>query len=220
MHEIIQIGDCSIFNSLKGEENKYGTNIIARRTLWKDIENTNDALKQSPAIGHTFIVFLSRPVMFHLHMKTWLFYDCPKAFYDGYEKEDEINQARFCFGEVTKIISLDEKGATIAFTVLKSLTLSDILDSMEIKELPPFLSDFFIRSINEDDYVFTTIGKYFQLSSSYAQGDMGQFCIFTEYKNSYTICLLSEWAFSEEWLIGGHYKLPEEIVQLILPPTL
>ncbi len=214
MQEEIEIGDCSCCRPLKGEAAKYQTDIISTRSLWKEHVETNHALKQSPAVGHTYFVFLKQPVKCSLHTTRWLLYDSPKAFYDGYENEEEIEQAKFCYGQLTKIISYDDNGATVAFTILKTLTLKDILQT-EIKELPGFLADFFIRSVNEDDYALRTIGKYFQLSVSHAQGDIGQFCIFTEHENTYTICLLGEWAFTEDWTFGGKYKLPETIIKLI-----
>ncbi|HSC53271.1 MAG TPA: hypothetical protein VLC98_06625 [Phnomibacter sp.] len=216
MQEEIKIGDCSSCRPLDGEETKYQTEIITTRFLWKENSDTNNALQQSPVAGRAYTVFLQQPVKFRLHMQFWLFYDCPKAFYDGYENEAEIEQARFCYGQLSKIISHNEAGATIEFTVIKTLTIQEVLDTLEMKELPGFLADTFIQAVNEDDYAFKSIGKYFQLSTSYAQGDMGQSCIFTQYKNTYTICLLSEWAFTQDWTLGVKYVLPESIRQAVM----
>ena len=214
--EEIEIGNCSSCRPKDGDEEHYQTNIIATRRLWKENLETNYALEQPPNVGQAYFVFLNQPVKFSLNMKFWLFYDCPKAFYDGYEKEEEIEQARFCFGQITKIISYDKASATVEFTVLKTLTLQDILETKEIKELPEFLADDFIKSVKKDDYNFKPVGKYFELSISYAQGDIGQFCIFTEYENTYTICLFGEWASTGDWTFGGKYKLPESISKIIM----
>ena len=103
--EEIEIGNCSSCRPKDGDEEHYQTNIIATRRLWIENLETNYALEQPPNVGQAYFVFLNQPVKFSLNMKFWLFYDCPKAFYDGYEKEEEIEQARFCFGQITKIIS-------------------------------------------------------------------------------------------------------------------
>ena len=201
---------------MDGEKEKYQTELITTRSFWKNNLESNYTLEQSPDVGQIYFVFLKRPVRISLNLKFWLYYDCPKAFYDGYEKQEEIEQAKFCFGEITKIISHDESGATVAFAVLETLTLQDILKTKEMKELPAFLAESFIQSINNDDYSLKAIGKYFQLNVSLAQGDIGQFCIFTDYENIPTICLFGEWAVTEDWVFGGKYKLPDRIKAVIM----
>lgn len=213
----IKIGNYSDCRPKDGEEALYHTDIITTRYLWRESLESNYALSLVPVVGQAYFVFLSRPVKVSLNQQFWLFYDCPKAFYDGYETEEEIEQARFCFGQITKIVSYDNTGALIEFTVSKTLTLPDILETKETRKLPAFLADFFIQSVQDGDYALRAVGKYFQLSVSYAQGDIGQFCIFTEYENALTICLLGEWAFTGDWNFGGKYSLPESICKALIP---
>jgi hypothetical protein len=76
-------------------------------------------LQSNPIIGNTYFVTLNQPIDYLLHNDLWLFYDCPLAYYNGYENEREIEQANFCFGQVVKIISQHESATTIEFTVKK-----------------------------------------------------------------------------------------------------
>lgn len=215
MQEEIEIRNCSICKPIDRDEQKYQTDIIATSCIWLENLNGNYSLQRNPEIGKTYNVILKQPVRFFLHMKLWLFYDCPLAFYNGYEKEEEIDQARFCYGQITKIVSYDKSGATVEFTIFSSHTFQEILQTKLIKELPTFWADFFISFIGRDEYSFETVGKYYRLAVD-AQGDLGQFCIFTEYENELVICMVNEWSFSENFRFGGKYKLPEEIKKLIM----
>lgn len=216
MQEEIEIRNCVCCRPINRDETKYQTDIIATSCVWRENLEVDYTLQENPTIGQPYFVTLNQPVKFSLNMQLWLFYDCPLAFYNGYEKESEIERAAFCFGEITKIISYNELGATVEFTVSNILTLDDILKTKETKELPKSWSGFFIDFIERQDYSFKTFGKYYQLSVS-AQSDLGQTCIFTAYKSEFLICLINEWSFSENYTFGGKYKLPEGIQKLILP---
>jgi hypothetical protein len=214
--EEIIIGDCSSCRPLEGEIDSYKTEIIARRSLWKDNLETNYALEQSPYVGHTYYVFLKQPIRFRLYSKFWLIYQCPKVFYDGYEKEEEFEKTKFCYGQITKVNSYDKTGAAINFTVLKTKSLQDILETDEARDMPVFLADIFIQSLINKDYDLRIIGKYSQLSTSFAQGDIGHFCIYTQHEDVYTICLYGEWFLNEDWIFGVKYILPESVRKVIM----
>lgn len=217
MHkEEIIIGDGLSCRPKKGEIEKYQTDIITTRNFWKTDLESNYTLEKSPNVGLRYYVFIKQPVKFRLNSQFWLFYDCPKAFYEGYENDAEIEMARFCYGQITKLHSYDDTGAIIDFTIIKTLSLQNIIQLKEIRELPDFLADIFLQSIIKEDYAFKVIGKYYQLSTSFAQGNIGQFCIFTRHENLYTICLLGEWSLRDEWTFGVKYKLPESISKLIM----
>jgi hypothetical protein len=216
MQKEIEIRHCSICKPIDRDEQKYQTDIIATSCVWLENSSGNSSLPEKPEIGKTYTVFLEQPVRFFLHMKLWLFYDCPLASLNGYEKEEEIDQALFCYGQITKIASYDKLGATVEFTVLASHTFQEILQTKPIKELPEFWADFFISSIDRNEYLFETFGKYYKLAVVMAQCDLGQFCIFTKYENELFICMLNEWSFSENFRFGGKYKVPEEIKNLLI----
>jgi hypothetical protein len=216
MEEEIIIGHTPGCEPVDRDETKYQTDIIATSSMWRESLEVDYTLQQSPFAGQTCIVTLNQPVKFSLHMHLWLFYDCPLAYYNGYENENEIEQAGFCFGEITKIISYNEAGATIEFTVSKVLTLQDILRSGQAIVLPKFWTDFFMEFLKKGKYSLESLGKYFKLTVS-AESDLGQTCIFTEYENEWVICLLKEWCFNEDCTFGGKYLLPENIRKLILP---
>jgi hypothetical protein len=211
----IEIRHCSSCRPIDRDETKYHTDIIATSCIWRENLEVDYSLQQNPNIGQTYFVTLNQPVKFFLNMELWLFYDCPLAFYNGYEKEEEIELATFYYGQISKIISYNELGATIEFTVSKKTSFQDILKTRITEELPSFWTNFFIGFLDRQDYSFETFGKYYKLSVS-AQGDLGQTCIFTEYENEFIICMFSEWNFSENGTYGGKYKLPEKIKKLIM----
>lgn len=216
MQEEIEISSCPCCRPIDRDETKYQTDIIATSCVWRENLEVDYPLQENPKVGQSYFVILNQPVKFSLNMQLWLFYDCPLAFYNGYEKEEEIDRAAFCFGEITKIISYNKLGATVEFTVAKILTLQDILEAKEPKELPKTWSGFFMNFIERQDYAFQTFGKYYQLSVS-AQSDLGQTCIFTACGGELLICMINVWSFSENCTFGGKYKLPENIEKLILP---
>ncbi len=211
----IEIKHCSNCQPIDRNETKYQTDIISTSCIWRENLDVDYTLQENPIVGQTYFVTLNAPVKFHLKMELWLFYDCPLAFYNGYEKEEEIELANFCFGQITKIISCNGLGATIEFYVSKSLCFQDILRTSLTNELPSFWTDFFIGFLERNDYSFETFGKYYRLSVT-AQGDLGQNCIFTNYENEFVICMLNEWTFSENGTYGGKYKLPEKIKKIII----
>jgi hypothetical protein len=216
MQEEIEIRNCKCCSPIDRDENKYQTDIIATSCIWRQNLEVGDTLQQTPNAGETYYVTLKPPVKFSLNMELWLLYNCPLATYNGYEKEEEIEQAKFCYGQIMQIVSYNESGATIAFSVLKALTFQDILKTKATMELPDFWADFFNVSIDRDEHVFDTIGKYYILSASAHQGDLGQSCVFTEHENELTICLLHEWCVSANGTFGGKYKLPENIRKQIM----
>lgn len=206
----IEIRHCSSCRPIERDEMKYQTDIIATSCVWRENLEVDYTLQQGPNVGKTYFVILNQPVKFNINLKLWLFYDSPLAYYNGYENEEQIELAKFCFGEITKIISYNELGATIEFTVIKTLTLNETLLTRKITELPKFWTDFFIGFLDRADYSVENFGKYYRLSVS-AQGDLGQSCIFTNHENELFICMLNEWSFSENCTFGGKYKLPEKI---------
>ena len=212
----IEIRHCSSCRPIDRDETKYQTDIIATSCIWRDSLEVDYILQQNPNVGQTYFVTLNQPVRFSLNKELWLFYDCPLAVYNGYEKEEEIELASFYYGQISKIISYNELGVTIEFKVVRKASFQDILKTNTTKDLPIFWTDFFIGYITRQDYSFETFGKYYQLSVS-SQGDLGQTCIFTKYENEYIICMLNEWSFSENGTYGGKYKLPERIKNIIIP---
>jgi hypothetical protein len=215
MQEIIEIIHCC--KPIDRDEIKYQTDIIATSCIWLENLDVDYTLQDCPEEGNTYFIILNRPVRFSLDMKLWLFYDSPLAFYNGYTKEAEIDQALFCYGQITKIISYNEFGATVAFTVSKTKNFQEILRTNPIKELPEVWTNFFIGFIEKNDYTLETFGKFYQFSAAAAQGGLGQVCIFTEFEHEFMICKFYEWNFCENATLGGKYKLPERIKQLILP---
>ncbi len=210
MHEIIEIINNSQSQPIERDENKYHTEIIATSCIWRENLEVEYTLQQKPTIGETYFVTLNQPVRFFLNMELWLFYDCPLAYYNGYEKEEEIELANFCLGHITKIVSYNNLGATIEFKISKMQSYKELLKNREIVELPKFWSDFFINYIDANDFQFETIGKYYVLCA-FSYGDFGQYCIVTEYENDYFICMLDEWKSSEKGIFGGKFKLPDEL---------
>ncbi len=216
MQEEIEIINCKCCQPIDRNETKYQTDIIATSCFWRESLEIGEPLCQAPNVGETYYVTLKPPVKFSLNMKLWLFYDCPFAYDNCYEKEEEIDQAKFCYGQISKIVSYNKLGATVEFLTLRTLTLQDILKTKETKGLPNFWTDFFSSFIDENEYVFNTYGKYYQLSISASEGDQGQTCIFTEYENELIICFLSEWCVLENSTYGGKYKLPDNIRKQIM----
>ncbi|HEY9364709.1 MAG TPA: hypothetical protein VIQ00_15715 [Chitinophagaceae bacterium] len=216
MQEEIELRNCKCCQPIDRDETKYQTDIIATSCIWLENIESKYSLQQTPNAGETHYVTLKPPVKFSLNMELWLLYDCPLATYNGYEKEEEIEKARFCYGQISKIVSYNESGATVEFRILKALTLQDILKTKESIELPGFWAEFFNVSIDRDEYVFDTIGKYYILSASAHQGDLGQSCVITKHENELTICLLHEWVVSANGTFAGKYKLPEEIRKQIM----
>ncbi|OQP60436.1 hypothetical protein A3860_33470 [Niastella vici] len=106
----IEIRHCSLCRPIERNEEKYQTNIIATSCIWRENLEVDYTLQMSPSVAQTYIVVLNQPVKFHLNMSLWLFYDCPTAYYNGYENEAEIEQAKFCFGQITNLVSYNELG--------------------------------------------------------------------------------------------------------------
>lgn len=214
MQKEIEIRHCSICQPVSRDENKYQTDIIATSCFWRENLDVNYSLQEVPIQGQTYIVVLNQPVRFHLHMKLWLFYDCPLAEYNGYEKEEEIEAARFCFGQITKIITYDHFCATVEFTVKQTLSFQEIIETRTAKDLPESWSVFFTDFIKSNNYWLEQLGNYYVLGVS-VQSDLGQICIITKSGDDYFICMLNEHCFSENATYGGKYKLPENIKTLI-----
>lgn len=214
-NELIEIRNCSCCQPIDRDESKYQTDMIATSCIWRENLEVEYTLQQNPTIGETYFVTLNQPVTFFQDMELWLFYDCPLAFYNRYEKEEEIELANFCYGKISKILSYNELGATIKFTVFRKLSLKDILTLSPIREFPIRWTEFFIGFISRQDYSFERFGKYYKLSGT-AQGDLGQSCIFTKHENDFIICMVSEWSFSENGTFGGKYKLPDELRKILI----
>ena len=210
MQEEIEIRHCSLCRPIDRDETKYQTDVMATSCIWRESVDADHNLKESPIIGQTYFVTLNQPVKFRLNMDLWLYYDCPLVFYNGYETEREVEQSKFCYGQLISIISHNELGATVEFTIKNTLTFQEILTARPVKELPGFWTDFYLYFIERDEYALTQFGKYFQLSVS-AQGDVGLSCILTKFDNQYFICKINQWSFNENYTFGGKYILPEVV---------
>ena len=211
MHEEIEISHCSLCKPIDRDETKYQTDIMATSCTWKESLDGNNSLQESPLTGQTYFVTLKPPVKFQLNMDLWLYYDCPLVSVNGYETEQEVEQSKFCYGQITSIIRHNETGATVEFTIKNTLTFQEILATNPVKELPGFWSDFYLDSLKDDDYSLIELGKYFQLSVSVAQGDIGLSCILTKIDNKFFIFKMYHWSFHEDYTFGGKYILPEII---------
>ncbi len=184
---------------------------MATSCAWRESLDGNNSLQESPLTGQTYFVTLKPPVKFRLNMDLWLYYDCPLVSINGYETEQEVEQSKFCYGQITSIIRYNESGATVEFTIKDTLTFQDILAKKPVKELPEFWTDFYLSSLKDDDYSLIKLGRYFQLSVSAAQEDIGLSCIITKIDNKFFICKMYHWSFHEESTFGGKYILPEFI---------
>ena len=193
---------------------KYQTDIIATRCTWRESLEVEYTLQNTPETGQKYTITLHQPVKFSLNMHLWLFYDCPLAFYNGYEKEEEIEAARFCFGEITQVIYYDNSTANIEFTVKEILSFSDILKTKTLEDLPQFWADFYTGFIKRNDFSLEKFGKYYTFNVS-AQSDLGQKCVIRKQWKEYVICFLNEWCFAENATYGGKYRVPENIKNLI-----
>jgi len=208
MQEEIEIRHCSICQPIDRDETKYQTDIIATSCIWRESLDVNHSLQESPITGQTYFVTLNQPVKFRLNMDLWLYYDCPLVSLNGYETEHEVEQSKFCYGKIISIISYNELGATVEFTIKNTLTFQEILTGRPVKQLPGFWTDFYLYFIEREEYSLLQFGKYFQVSVS-AQGDVGLSCILTKIDNQYYICKMYHWSISENYTFGGKYILPE-----------
>jgi hypothetical protein len=211
MREEIEIRHCSLCKPIDRDEAKYQTDVMATSCTWKESLDGNNSLQESPLTGQTYFVTLKPPVKFWLKMDLWLYYDCPLVSINGYETEQEVEQSKFCYGQINSIIRHNESGAIVEFTIKDTRTFQEILATKPIKELPEFWTDFYICSLKHDDYSLIELGKYYQLSVSAAQGDIGLSCIITKTNNKFFICKMYHWSFHEESTFGGKYILPEII---------
>ena len=211
MREEIEIRHCSLCKPIDRDETKYQTDVMATCCTWKESLDSNNSLQESPLTGQTYFVTLKPPVKFWLNMDLWLYYDCPLVSINGYETEQEVEQSKFCYGQINSIISHNELGAIVEFTIKDTRTFHEILATKPIKELPEFWTDFYIYSLKQDDYSLVEFGKFYQLSVTAAQGDIGLSCILTKIDNKFFICKMYHWSFHEEFTFGGKYILPEII---------
>ena len=211
MQQEIEIIHCSLCKPIERDETKYRTDLIATSCDWLESLDNNNSLKESPIKGQTYFVALKPPVKFWLNMELWLYYDSPSVSINGYETEQEAEQSKFCYGEITSIVSHNKTGATIQFAVKETLTFQEILATKPLKELPKFWAEFYYDSLKEDNFSLMKFGKYLQLSVTDAQGDIGLQCLVTGVDNQYLICKMIHWSFHEEFTFGGKYILPEFI---------
>jgi hypothetical protein len=214
MEDIIEIRRCQCCYPIDRDEVKYQTDIIATGCVWRESIELEYTLQESPVTGNTYVIMLKQPVSFAINMDLWLFYECPLAFYNGYENESEVEQSKFCYGKITNLISRNDFGAIVEFKVNSILTLQEILATRPVKELPKFWTEFLMTFIDRNDFGFAEYGKYLDIGVS-AQGDLGQSCLFTKIDNQYYICLVKEHSFSEERIFGGKYLLPKIIQERI-----
>lgn len=191
------------------------TDIIAPACYWKDSPELN-YMKKNPLVGETYLVEITAPVTLGINMDLWLFYDSPFAVFNGYDREEDVDRANFCYGEVTKMINHNEKAAIIEFTVKKINSYHDILRTKPVNELPEFWTAPFMKSINENRYGLLEAGKYWELSFS-IQGSSGQSCVFTKVGDQHIIFKVNEYLLSEEYYFGGNYLLPDVIRNKIFP---
>lgn len=210
MREEIEIRRCSLCKPVDRDEAKYQTDIIATSCTWRESLDVNHSLKESPIAGQTYFVILNQPVKFWLNMDLWLYYDSPLVSINGYETEQQVEQSRFCYGQLLSVISQNEAGVTVQFEVKQTLTLQELLTTRPVKELPAIWTDFYLSFIERDEYSLLQYGKYFQLSVS-VQGDIGLSCIVTKTTDQYLICKIDDWSFSEHYTFGGKYLLPDII---------
>jgi len=212
----IEIVHCALCKPIDRDEVKYRTDIIATSCSWLESLDNNNSLRESPIIGQTYYVTLKPPVKFWLNMNFWLYYDSPSVSINGYETEQEVEQSKFCFGEITSIVGHNESGATIGFAIKETLTFHEILATKPLRELPEFWTEFYYDSLKEDNFSLMKFGKYIQLSVTDAQGDIGLQCIVTKVDNQYLICKMTHWSFHEEYTFGGKYILPKFIREKVL----
>ena len=147
MCEEIEIKHCSICSPIDRDEIKYRTEIIATSCLWRENLEVDYTLQLRPKEKETYFVVLYQPVKFKVGMELWLLYNCPTAYYNGYENETEIEQTVFCFGQITELVTQDDLGATIKFSVNKVVTLNDLvtrrLDTIQSGIELPNWTDFY-----------------------------------------------------------------------------
>ncbi len=213
--EVIEIVKCACCHPVDRNEQKYQTDIICTSCTWRESLEVEYTLQDSPVIGQTYNVTLGAPVKFWVNMDLWLHYDCPLAFYNGYESELQIEESKFCYGRITNLISQNELGATIEFKVQQTTDFHNIVRNKSKIELPETWTNFFMAFIEKNDFQLYQYGKYYELTAS-SQGDVGQSCVFTQFGDRYVICKMEEWSLSEECTYGGSYLLPRKIENSIL----
>jgi hypothetical protein len=207
MPEVIEIKNCSDCNFIDRDEVKFGTDIIATNCTWRENETVDYTLQQQPVEGSTYLVVLHQPVRFSIKMQLWLFYDCPLAFYNGYERTGEIEQARFCFGEIMSLISQDDLSATVLFQVKQVVSLDNILSNRIACTLPRQWENTIKGCVETGKCYPEQFGDYYQLDLNF-EGDLGLLCIVKKSGEDYFICLITEWCFLENFTYGGKYILP------------
>ncbi len=211
MQKEIEIKHCSLCKPIDRDETKYHTNILATSCTWSESLNANNSLQEPPITGQTYFITLAPPVKFWLNMELWLYYDSPLVSINGYNTEQEVEQSKFCYGQISSIIQHNESGATVEFTIKDTLNFQEILATKPSKELPEFWTDFCLSSLKDDEYSLIALGKYLQLSVSAAQGDIGLSLILTKIDNKFFICKIYHWSFHEEYTFGGKYSIPDII---------
>lgn len=214
MEEEIEIRNCLDCYPVDRDEMKYRTDIIATNCTWRENATVDYTLQERPLEGKTYLVMLHQPVKFRLHMDLWLFYNSPLAYYNGYENEGEMEEARFCFGEISRIIGYDHSSATIEFAVKQALSFEDIINTRASEELPAAWTNIFKGFIERGSAIPERFGNYYYLEVT-VEGDVGLNCVIKKTAGDYFICMINEWCFFEDYTFGGRYIVPPVIRRLL-----
>ena len=214
MQEEIEIRHCASCRPIERDEGKYRTDILANGCFWKESLEADHSLEEIPEPQKDYFVFLKQPVRFHLGMELWLYYDCPSAFYNGYESENEIEQAVFCLGKITGLLNRNDFGAMVVFNVSATISLKEIINSRQEADFPEFWNAFLKDFILRNDYTLEKFGSYYYLSVN-AESDLGLTCLISMHKEKPYICMVNEWRFSENNTFGGKYIVPNDISKLL-----
>jgi hypothetical protein len=189
-------------NNLPGE-------IIAQRCLWRENVHSEIALDNIPSVHEHYWISVPNAVKLSVGEASWLLYESALVVYNDYSEASEFDATRFCF---VKIIARLRAGNTYTIyrvQVQHLLSLTEVMKHCAEQEFRPswnsFLSGF---GAWKDDSV-KHYGAYRWLSVS-LQSDCGLDCVLMQHETRLYACLVCEWGFGYDVVVGGKFRLPKQ----------
>ena len=192
-------------------------NIIeAKRCLWCEGEPSDIALETRPRINEWYWISVSNAINLSVGEASWLLYEADSVHYNDYSEASEFDQTCFCLVSVIARLQEGSNGTPYRVQVRELVSLREVMNRSAEEEFPTwkgFITRFFTQNDdaltrNTETTTLTHYGAYTLLSVS-LQSDCGLDCVMMQHEERLYACLVAEWGFRNDEVLGGRFRLPE-----------
>ncbi|MCU0425757.1 MAG: hypothetical protein MUF71_09055 [Candidatus Kapabacteria bacterium] len=182
--------------------------IIAQRCCWCENAHSGIALETIPKEHERYWISVPNAVNLSVGEASWLLYEPSEAYYNDYSEESEFAQTRFCLVNVIARLPPNMAHTRYRVQVQSVVSLEEVMNHCVEQEFRPAWAGFLSGFLAGEEYPLRHYGAYSWLSIS-LQSDCGLDCVLMQHETRLYACLVCEWGFGYDVVVGGKFRLPE-----------